>query len=94
MTIPVFSENKPVMHVHLPFFLDLWLSDLHLFQSVLSWPGAAISHPRTESPSWTDTARNHLTNVFLPDRSTQAMAHRGMREEVYYKLLEEFLVNH
>lgn len=94
MTIPVFPQNKPLMHVHFPPFLDLWLSDLHLFQSMLSWPGAAISHPRTGGPSLTDVAREYLANVFVQDRSTQATAHSSTSEVVYNKLLEEFLINH
>ena len=82
------------MYVHFPSFLDFWLSDLHLFQSMLSWPEAAISHPRTGSPSLTDVAREYLAKVFLQDRSTQATAHSSISEKVYKELLEDFLINH
>ena len=87
-------SKQPLMYVHFPSFIDFWLSDLHLFQSMLSWPGAAISHPRTGSPSLTDVAREYLANVFLRDRSTQAMAHNSISEQVYKELLEDFLINH
>lgn len=73
MTIPVFPQNKLAMHAHFTSSLDFWLSDLYLFQSMLPWPVAAISHPRTGSPSLTDVAREYLINVFLWDGSTQEM---------------------
>lgn len=94
MSISIFPQIKSIMHVHFPSSFDFWLSALHLFQSMLSWPVAAISQPRTGSPSRTDIARKYLTNAFLRDRSTQEMAPNSITEKVYDELLEELLISH
>lgn len=72
MTIPVFSQNKPIMHVHFPSrrlavrFIPL---PIHV---ILAWSSNIT--PKDRGSNCTDVAREYLTNVFLCDRSTQEIA--------------------
>lgn len=59
---------------------------------ILAWSSNIT--PKDREPELDRFAREYLANVFLQDRSTQAMTHNSISEQVYKELLEDFLINH
>lgn len=85
MTTPIFLQNKAITVAHFPSALGSWLSDLHLFQLMFSWPTAALLQPRPGRSSPGDPAREYQQMFFTG--SFQETIPRDDTGEVYNGLL-------